>query len=276
MHNGRAGQVFVVMDRDLLAEVIAEAAEQQFGSLHAGVTATNQEALRRGRRRGKGARRPRYRPVNYSTVHRLVHRETGQVKRSTFDWLRLFVPKSDHQRLLDAVVSPFAQGLMDGHDSWLRRVTGHVAGNADGLGVQAELAALRHRRTEQLLADMMQQAPEVFDRFDRVTGHHRPKRVWLSCLRLVAPFLDSRDTGGMERGWEELLDEERKSYIAATLKREAILLDRPHDVRRAQGLAQGLAGTAPKHGLHPLVPPLSPKGINSHGILKAALAQITR
>ncbi len=239
MHNGLAGR-FIVMDRSLLAEVMAEAIEERFGgSLRAGWAATNQEVQRRARRRpkatGKDARR-RYEPLDYATAWRLRNGKTGQLKPSTFDWLLLFVPKDDRSRLFDAVVSPVAQGFIDGHSSWVRRVTAALAGDPNGGRIEAALAALRRERIDRLLAQMQQLAPKAFERFDRVTGHHRKERIWLSRVRLAAPFLDARDTGGIERGWQELGEPELRKYIIATLKREEILLDRRNDVQRAQRL----------------------------------------
>jgi hypothetical protein len=253
MHNGRVGRTYRVMDQGLLSEVVADTAERRFdGSLNRGVEATNKEIGRRNRRQGTTRSRTRgLVPVDYATIYRLRHGRTGQIKHSTFNWLLLFVPKEDHGRLLEAVVSPSAQELLNGCDGWLRRETGWIEGVAGSDGITGALFALRRSRTDRLLAEMRELTPKAFDRFDNLTSHHRTERVWVSLLHLVEPFVKLGEDAGIERRWKELGAEEQKGYIKASLRREEILLNRLTDIQRAQCQASEV----PRF----LLPPLRPK-----------------
>ncbi|WP_158508614.1 hypothetical protein [Gemmatirosa kalamazoonensis] len=60
-----------------------------------------------------------------------------------------------------------------------------------------------------------------------------------ACLTLLAewivePLLDGRCSGGIERLWEELSDEELYVFITAGFRRELILLNRAPDMQRAR------------------------------------------
>lgn len=62
-------------------------------------------------------------------------------------------------------------------------------------------------------------------------------RLDLVLHRVLEPLLAGRDSGGVERLWEELSDDELRTFVDLGLQRELILLDRAPDVQRAQWIA---------------------------------------
>lgn len=60
----------------------------------------------------------------------------------------------------------------------------------------------------------------------------------LAYMRIVAPLLDCRESGCIERRWEEMSDKELRRFIEAGLEREKLLLDRPPELQQAQRNAE--------------------------------------
>lgn len=59
-------------------------------------------------------------------------------------------------------------------------------------------------------------------------------RVIVAVWRTIEPLLAARETGFIERTWEEMTDAQLRRFVRAGLEREMILLDRSPDVQRAQ------------------------------------------
>ncbi|AHG87561.1 hypothetical protein J421_0045 [Gemmatirosa kalamazoonensis] len=73
-------------------------------------------------------------------------------------------------------------------------------------------------------------------KLDRLRSGHsssgwRAHHAW---IRVLEPLLDGRCSGGIERLWEELSDEELYVFITAGFRRELILLNRAPDMQRAR------------------------------------------
>lgn len=67
---------------------------------------------------------------------------------------------------------------------------------------------------------------------------HSKSRGDLAYLRTLTPLLDSRESGCIERRWEEISDKTLSRFIEAGIDREKILLDRPSELQQAQRNAE--------------------------------------
>lgn len=67
---------------------------------------------------------------------------------------------------------------------------------------------------------------------------HFQSRGELAYMRILAPLLDGRESGHIERRWEEMSDTELSRFIEAGIEREELLLDRPPELQRAQEQAE--------------------------------------
>lgn len=81
--------------------------------------------------------------------------------------------------------------------------------------------------------------PEIISRFDDLLERRRhfQLRGELAYVRILAPLLDSAESGLIERRWQEMSDSELRRFVQAGIERESILLDRPPDLQRAQEVA---------------------------------------
>ena len=77
-----------------------------------------------------------------------------------------------------------------------------------------------------------------------------PARLLVAHVRVVEPFLESAETGYIERLWNELDESEQAAFLRAGYKRAAILLSRADDLERARLLTQGRASWAPLSSRH--------------------------
>ncbi len=129
---------------------------------------------------------------------------------------------------------------------WLRKTVrpftdGRGAFTADGLAGRCNrmLQQLGHRPRRGRPGEFEYSEPygSYFVSFDKATaGHDEPRRCFAR-WRAVAPLLASEDSGGIERGWDELkAGGELGPYLKAALKREEILLNRQPDLERAQAV----------------------------------------
>jgi hypothetical protein len=252
------GATYIVADRGLVAQALADAVAQRFhGSLRAGVLATNALVERQSRRKAIApAARPSWLPaattVDYTTAMRARNQKTNRLKGSTFSWLILFVGPEHSGRLERAVISPLAQRLLESQADWESAAFQRVAIGDRSSVLRAAFAARggRSDRLDLLLAEMLRANRDAFQRFHDHTAAHCEQRTNLTWLQLVMPFLDVRPQG-LERSWEEMSPADRKEYVRLTLRREELLLDRSPDVQRAQEVAQDLSRWS-KLGIPPL------------------------
>ena len=70
----------------------------------------------------------------------------------------------------------------------------------------------------------------------------RGLRVFLAWQRVLEPLLCARDTGCVERMWEELPDRDLTEFVKAGLQRESILLKRDTDATRARTMRRAVPG----------------------------------
>jgi hypothetical protein len=96
------------------------------------------------------------------------------------------------------------------------------------------------RERRRVLDELRSRFPSYFNDLDRYLKErgHVGIRVQRAYLNLVEPLLQGDETGGIERDWSELTDDEQIEFIKAGIKREKILLNRSPDIPRAQEAAQ--------------------------------------
>lgn len=98
------------------------------------------------------------------------------------------------------------------------------------------------RRLQALLdcrARMREVAPEPLAQFEARAQRlgHDPYRVEVALVRIAEPLVECEESGGMERHFRDLSDDELRRYVTAALRAESILLDRPSVLHKAQALA---------------------------------------
>jgi hypothetical protein len=192
-----------------------------------------------------------------STLSRILNGTAPALSESTFNALVRIMARADERAALySAVMPPTALQLLHAArtsrsaelnairfrptaDRW-RAEGNQLLSAKNGASYEGWRASFNPRDLEsQLLVAKAKAlngyAKELTDLCDK--REHADERIELAWYRIVAPLLEYRETGFVERAWWELDDDEFRLFIAAGIQREKILLSRLEDVRRAQHLA---------------------------------------
>lgn len=180
-----------------------------------------------------------------SQLSRLLARRQRSIQMKTFERLMRLVPKGLHDELFAAVLSPPVSEILGAYSRWqneraLRftsrrgrrwRMTRRGIKKADGIPFTQRL-----EEGDYLLDRLREKLPSYFTSFDKSLEKlgHSAVRKNLAYIRIIEPLLEMRESAFVERGWQELTDEELAQFINAGMTRERILLRRSPDLQRAQ------------------------------------------
>jgi hypothetical protein len=95
---------------------------------------------------------------------------------------------------------------------------------------------LRVLEVEHVLATSRTEFPDEFTAFESflVKQQASATRARIAFYRILEPLLEARESGFVERSWDELDRSELSRFIRAGMEREKILLRRSADTQRAQ------------------------------------------
>jgi hypothetical protein len=225
MHKQRRGaRLFAIADREALRAEINRAIEKRaLGNLSA--------AARLAR-------------IGQPELHRLAHGQIGSISRRTIAALRRLVPADRRHHLEEALVSPEASELLRAYDTWTSDWKERFLERKDlgdtyvGRAIQRlpgwEL--LRVLEVEHVLATARTEFPDEFRAFESflVKQQASGTRARIAFYRILEPLFEGRESGFVERSWDELDRSELSRFIRAGMEREKILLRRSADTQRAQ------------------------------------------
>ena len=221
---GRRARLFAIANREALSGEINRAIEQRaFGNLSA--------AARLAR-------------MKQPELHRLAHGQIGSIGRRTIAALLRLVAADRRHRLEEALISPEASELLRAYDTWINgwserflerkdlgdTYVGRAIQRLPGWELQRVLEA------DHLLATAREECAGELRAFESflVKQQASAKRAKIAFYRILEPLLESRESGFVERSWEELDRSELSRFIRAGIEREKILLRRSADTQRAQ------------------------------------------
>jgi hypothetical protein len=218
---------YKIDDPQALAQLVCEEIDQHYrGNLSAAASATKmlQPELYRlsvGELKGVGFK-------SVMGLYRLLYRRLTDLER--------------------CIVSPEARELYAAYRDWVtqemdRLVTRSSLGRTPvGRALMSVPGWEMERLAEfeaavQRVKRKCKEACNAFDRF-LVRHKHSERRAQLAYYRIVAPLLDAREAGFVERRMEDLQDKELRRFVKAGIQREKILLTRPPDIQSAKQSAE--------------------------------------
>ena len=217
-------RLFVIGDRDALSREISSAIEHKANG--------NTSAAARVAR------------MRQPELHRLKNGQIGSIGRKAIEGLHRLVPPHRRAALQACLVSPAALEFIHANESWStqsrRRFLerGGLGDTPAGRAVQSVLGWEFQRGLERdhLLRLCREEFPDLFERFERFLQQyaHSASRAKIAFDRILEPLLESRESGFVERSWEELTTAELRRDVKAGMDRERILLRRSPDLQRAQ------------------------------------------
>jgi len=253
---GRRGKQVTIVDEEAFVTVVNRLIDRA-GSVVAAakVLGLTEGALRTYR---KPKRHPGKRAVNADTVDGLYAAfplgPDGQVPE---EW-----------DLLDrAFLSEEAHLALTSYDNWLdprteafaKRRTGRWARVAEGVywipAGDSRIRGIRLGELYYLIGLLLSKYPNLWTPLRTADKQYRPEhgRYMLAIIRIVEPLLEARESGFIEVGWEELLEEAKRQkritrkalrrdrleeFLAAGVQREIILMKRDSNEDRAYAAAQ--------------------------------------
>lgn len=128
----------------------------------------------------------------------------------------------------------FERGGLLYHDTATDTEVGRAIASVGGWEVQR---VLEYHHLLDVIRTRFSPLVAGFDRWLQRRQHSR-SRGELAYMRILAPLLDCRESGCIERRWEEMSDRELSRFVEAGVDREKILLDRPPELQRAQQYAE--------------------------------------
>jgi hypothetical protein len=182
-----------------------------------------------------------------SQFSRLLRAKTPTIQVKTFEWLKRFVPPERRAELVASLLSPSVSDMVLAYHLWLGergdrfpsrrgrrwRMTSRGIRKADGIPFTQRL------KESEYLVQRLRQQPDLvsyfrsFERAAKARGHSGA-RINLAYIRVVEPLLEMRESGFVERGWEEMSPEDLRQFLEAGFTRERVLLNRSPDLQRAQ------------------------------------------
>jgi len=220
-----------VEDRAALAREVQAAVDGRYGSQLAAASASG---------------------ISQPMLSRLSRGRVGRIGESMRQKLLHLVPPSRRAAVGEALLSPSNRRVLGAYHEWLSRAEEQllrehrhwfVGEGSDEVreSVGAYLSVAKVDEFWNLLVRLYKLcAPELtsfahaLHRRGYIDDHYTARRVSLAVLRVLAPLMDYREAGFVERRAEELDDVTFCRFVRAGLERELILLDRPPDEQRAQ------------------------------------------
>jgi hypothetical protein len=180
-------------------------------------------------------------------LHRLSKGKIGAVGIRALSGLQELL-RGNLDQLQTVLVSPEAAELVQAFGQWIDAENSRLwerrrLGNTEVTrAVEATSGWEEERQAEfdWLLGRSRSAYPDLFNKFDAflVSRQHYKPRAELAYARILAPLLNWRESGFVERTWTELSRLERRRFIKAGMVRERILLTRAPDLQRAQQAAE--------------------------------------
>jgi predicted XRE-type DNA-binding protein len=164
-------------------------------------------------------------------LSKLVNGELGALREDTLRRVLSVFHDGDRANVAALLLSPGAKAAQAQYNSWLAMwITDRLPGT--------ELV-------EHAFTTCLKELDAFWAKLGR-RGHVAPRsrplfdydvvatRFQLALYRALDALLHYEDSGGIERDWRELSDEEFRRFVRLGLERELILLNRAPDVQRAQ------------------------------------------
>lgn len=197
---------------------------------------------------GNGVRAAVHIGIERSLLNRLRHGAARSLSTRDLKRLRAALPADQFFEIERSLVDQPTAEMLSAFDSWVRleqerllhrdylpdTEVGRAMRSVPGWESQR---LMEYQHVVTVIRQKCRSATEAFDNWLSRRGHFR-LRADLAYARIIAPLLDSREAGSIERGWEELTDAELRRFVKAGIERERILLDRPPDLQRAQDNAR--------------------------------------
>ena len=238
-------ELYEVRDPRRLAGLIVEEVNRRFGG---NASAAHRDTQARARRK------PGQPSLGGPQFHRLIHGDLKRIRRATVRWLVCLLPDRRHYDLQETLLSPASQTFLGDYQGWLsRRMPVYVSLNGPVAAWQFRHSRGREETGEfwdevgrTLCSDWVRKYRSELRPLeqmlkDRPVPPHRERLLW---RRMVDPLL-AHSFGGIERGWDELTDQEKRAFVKASVRRECIMLKRADDIERAQEAASSSTNTAP-------------------------------
>jgi hypothetical protein len=227
MSKGRPRTRIDVLNRQLLASVLREVVDAEFGG---GISAAAQEI-----------------GLERSLLGRILSQKAKTISHDDLRTLRKKVSQKQFIEISRALYPAAVAELIRAFDKWVsaerdrileRDLPDTPVGRA--LRTVSPWETQRLLEYQHLLDTAAAKFPDLIESFDDFLERrkHFQSRGNLAYLRVFAPLLDATDSGHVERGWRDLTDDELRRFVQAGMEREHILLDRTPDPERAQEISQ--------------------------------------
>lgn len=176
--------------------------------------------------------------IKQSTLSLLLAGKQQAVTRTTLRRLIALIGDEQEEAIAACLFDSDAIAALEAQDDWLRAAEYRLEGEVSKEGFILPAASLDRLAERQHLLQMMVQLCPAATRafFDECSarGFSGSPRAGLALCSVIEPLLQSRNTRGIERGWQDLTGKEFVSFVEAGLTRESILLARSMDHIRAQ------------------------------------------
>lgn len=186
--------------------------------------------------------------IERSLLSRLVSGSAGSLSVNDLSALRRALPREQFLPIERAVYPEHVIELLLAYDSWIAFERSRLLDREsmpDTLIVRALSTVLawdsqRLLEYHHLRGVISEKFGDVVRKFDDflISRRHFQDRGDLAYVRILAPLLDSLESGHIERRWQELSDRQFRAFVEAGIEREKILLDRSPDLQRAQEVAE--------------------------------------
>jgi hypothetical protein len=176
--------------------------------------------------------------LSQPTLQRLSKGKSKQLGIETMARLHTFMPE-DREVWGKAIVTDLATDSLIAYDQWFESYRKQVLFPEGVFPLHSTGPipwAIPPREFHALVTKSRGVAPEIFADWEAllVTSKFTSKRMLLALVRIFEPLLTYGLSGGIERHWTELDDQELADFVRAGMRRELILLRRGADIARAQ------------------------------------------
>lgn len=186
--------------------------------------------------------------IERSLLNRLRDGAARSLSRRDVGRLRKALPREDFAEIEHAIVNRRAGEALAAFDARVRSEQEWMLSRDTPTDTEVgrAIASVVGWETQRLLeyhylVDAIRtRFPSLVTGFDRwlLQRQHSRSRGELAYTRILGPLLNGRESGCIERRWEEMSERELSRFIKAGVEREKILLDRPPDLQRAQQNAE--------------------------------------
>jgi len=170
--------------------------------------------------------------IPQQTLDRIAKGKAKAVRRWTLHQLRGLwgedLDDSAAQEIAGTLVDPSSEESANRYNEWSDNEVQRLRSGAKSREGERGSYAKLLERAKRLV-------PELTTRFLRTVADSDRRRSVIAVLRVLDGLLAHQGSGGVERDWDDLTDDELRDYLRAGLKREKILLARTALMERIQG-----------------------------------------